>query len=68
MSQKNDKIPLWVDKYQIYVLISSIDDSLNFEIEYIPDENIPEKSLKEEIERLITTTLNEVIDNQKNAI
>ena len=65
MSQKNDKIPLWVDKYQIYVLISSIDDSLNFEIEYIPDENIPEKSLKEEIERLITITLNEVIDNAK---
>ena len=65
MSQKNDKIPLWVDKYQMYVLISSIDDSLNFEIEYIPDENISEKSLKEEIERLITTTLNEVIDNEK---
>ena len=65
MNQKNDKIPLWVDKYQMYVLISSIDDSLNFEIEYIPDEAISEKSLKEEIERLITTTLNEVIDDAK---
>ena len=63
--KQNEKIPLWVDKYQMYVVISSIDDSLNFEIEYIPNENIPEKSLKEEIERLITTTLNEVIDNQK---
>ena len=66
MKQKNDnRIPLWVDKYQMYVLISSIDDSLNFEIEYIPDENISEKLLKEEIKRLITTALNEVIDDQK---
>ena len=64
MKQKNDnKIPLWVDKYQMYVVISSIDDSLNFEIEYIPDENISEKLLKEEIKRLITTALNEVIDD-----
>ena len=63
--ENNNKIPLWVDKYQMYVLISSIDDSLNFEIEYIPDENISEKSLKKEIKRLITTALNEVIDDQK---
>ena len=63
--KQNNKIPLWIDKYQMYVVISSIDDDLNFEIEYIPDENISEKSLKEEIERLITITLNEVIDDAK---
>ena len=61
MKQKNNKIPLWVDKYQMYVLISSIDDSLNFEIEYIQDDNVNDNDLKKEVELIINKTLEETL-------
>jgi hypothetical protein len=63
MKQKNDKIPLWVNKYQMYVLISPIDDFFSFEIEYNPDDNVNvnENDLKKEVELIINKTLEETL-------